>query len=244
MKKIAILLLALGLPILNWSQTTVIVNKDSVTVAAGNVRVVKETTFRKNKFYLGTSMETFILSTANLTKNDRTKLTTPRFTAWPHFGVTGQIDFAQYFGMFIGANLRNIGFIDKIGDSTIKRRVISLGPSLGLKLGNVEGTYGFIGGGVDFPLHFKEKAYIKRSNKDKTSEWFSERVPSMMPFLFVGAHVRPGIAVKFQYYPGNFLNSSFSEQVGGITVRPYDNMEARIFFLSLGFDIPYFPKYD
>ncbi len=195
------------------------------------------------KLYLSSGIDGYVLSTASLTKHDVSKMTIPRFTAFFHVGVNANYDFNKNFGLFTGVNIKNIGFIEKTGDVTTKRRVYTAGIPLALKLGNVRhGHYFMLGGGVDFPFNFKEKTYVKRSDKEKFNEWFSDRTPAVMPYVFVGAHVHPGLAVKLQYYPTNFLNADYSEAIEGGFYKPYADYDVKLMMLTLSFDISYYPK--
>jgi len=184
-----------------------------------------------------------VLSTAWLNKHEVSKMTIPRFTAFYRFGVNANYDFNKNFGLMAGVNIKNIGFIEKNGEVTTKRRVYTAGIPLALKIGKVkQGHYFMLGGGVDFPFNFKEKSYVKRGDKDKFNEWFSDRTPAVMPYVFIGAHVHPCFAVKLQYYPSNFLNPDFSEAVGSGFFKPYADYDVKLIMLTLGFDISYYPK--
>lgn len=198
----------------------------------------------KQKVYMSTNMDGLILSSAFLQNAAHVngEFTTPRFTSFLHVGATANFDFNKNFGIFSGINIKNIGFIEKFNtnDSTVIRRVYTFGIPVGLKIGNLDyGNYIMIGGGVDFPFNYKEKGFVKRGDKDKFNEWFSNRTPSVMPYVFIGAHLRPGVAFKFQYYPSNFMNTDFVE--GGI--RPYKDYDVNLAMLTLGFDINYYPKH-
>lgn len=206
----------------------------------------------KGKFYLSTNFDTYLLSTSNLTTaRVENKLTTPRFTGFFHIGFNGNYDFTSNFGLQIGLNLKNIGFIEKFSgpDYTIIRRAYTVGIPLALKFGNLEGnnTYFMVGGGVDFPIHYKEKGFSKRSNKEKMGEWFSSRTEQVLPYVFVGARFNPGVVLKFQYYPSNFMNQDFASveatDLGIITTKPYSDYNVNLMVLTLGFDIKYTPKY-
>lgn len=197
--------------------------------------------------YFATQMDGYILSTAFTDlKSSNSSIGTPRFTAFLHLGTTAHINFNSNFGLFSGLGIKNIGFIEKFNnsDSTVKRRVYTIGLPLGIKIGNMFGNYAMIGGGVDFPFHFKEKGFVKRSNKVKEGEWFGQQTPSIMPYVFVGAHFRPGINVKLQYYPTNFLNPDYQKTVNNITYKPYDGYNINLAMVTLGIDIPYRPKND
>src|SRR5690606_16411381 len=116
-------------------------------------------------------------------------------------------------------------------------RVYALGVPLAIKLGNLkERKFIFAGGGADLALNYKEKGFVNRGDKTKFHEWFSDRTPALMPYLFVGASVDPGLTLKVQYYPGNFLNPEFTPRSG---LQPYAGYHVHLFFVSLGVDLHY-----
>lgn len=212
--------------------------------------------FAPKKFYLSSSLDAAILSTSMhfgllpLNGGISTTVGTPRFTYYfisP--GLNVNFDFNKNVGVFTGIGLKNLGFIEKIKplDSTIKRRVWSIGAPVGIKVGNLrKKTYAFLGGGVDVPFNYKEKGYVRRGNKDKFNEWFSDRTASFMPYGFVGMSFKPGIYFKVQLYPGNFMNPDFTETktVGGVSVtnKPYAVYDIEVLMFSFGMDIRYTNK--
>lgn len=197
-----------------------------------------------HKAYLSSGIDGYLLSSALLSKSgSSTKMTTPRFTAFLNIGTNLNYDFSSHVGAFTGLNIKNIGFIEKVGYLTIKRRAYTIGLPLGLKIGKInDGNYVLLGGGIDFPFNYREKSFIKRNDKKKFNEWFSDRVPAAMGYVFVGVHLHPGIALKLQYYPGNFLNPDFTEPGLGLNPKPYAGYKVNLMYLSLGFDLPYHPK--
>lgn len=198
------------------------------------------------KFYLSTGAEGYILSTTLQQKQgEGINLSTPRFTGFVNIGLNVNYDFTKRLGLYAGLSLKNIGFIEKFNnpDSTVKRRVYTFGIPVALKLGDVKyGSYLLIGGGVDFPFNYREKGFIKRSDKAKFNEWFSDRTPKVMPYVFVGVHLRPLLAIKLQYYPLNFMNSGYAYVDGTGVHSPYSNYDVKLLMLTAGFDISYRPK--
>lgn len=197
-----------------------------------------------HKVYFTTSADGNLLSSSLMSKSGSTyKMTTPRFTSFFNAGVNLNFDFGTHAGAFTGLNIKNIGFIEKQGDLTIKRRDYTFGLPLGLKIGNLHtGNYILIGGGIDFPFNYREKSFVKRGDKKKFNEWFSDRVPAAMGYTFIGAHLKPGVLIKLQYYPGNFLNPAFQETVNQLTILPYKGYNVHLMVLSFGFDVPFRPK--
>ncbi len=195
------------------------------------------------KFYSSNALDACIFSTSTLQKPGVNKLSTLRFSYMLNFGFNFNYDFNKHIGILTGIGIKNIGFIDKIGDSTIKRRVYTIGAPVGIKFGNLKKrTYGFIGGGVDVPFNYREKGFIKRGKKDKFNEWFSDRTALIMPYVFAGISLDPGIAFKIQYYPTNFMNTDFTETSSGVLpviTKPYAGYNVNLILVSIGFDIRY-----
>ena len=194
-------------------------------------------------WYFSNALDAAILSTSVFKRPDldNRKLTTPRFTAIVNVGFDFNYDFDQNFGFFVGLGIKNIGLIEKVGDSTIKRRVYTFGAPLGLKLGNLQKrAYGFIGGGLDIPFNYREKGFVHRGDKTKMNEWFSDRTEHFMPYLFVGASFNPGWSLKLQYYPGNFFNQDFQQtDANNKVTKPFAGYSAQIIYISLGLGIHY-----
>jgi hypothetical protein len=190
------------------------------------------------RWYMSNSFDGAILSTSIMERpGDRRELTTLRFSML-NLGYHFNYDFDEHFGIFTGVGIKNIGFIEKNGDSTTKRRVYTIGAPLGFKLGNLRKRhYGFIGGGVDFPFNYREKRFVKRGDKYKFNEFWSDRTDEYMPYIFAGCSVGAGIVLKVQYYPSNFFNTGFEEDNNGQTVQPYRGYRVNLLYLSLGIDL-------
>lgn len=208
----------------------------------------------KKSLYITSGIDGYLLSSSSLkTSTQSSSLTTPRFTMFLHIGALAHYDFSDHIGMYFGLGLKNIGFIEKYeidnSDWTTIRRTYNLGIPLALKIGNLKGngTYFMLGGGVDFPIHFKEKTFTKRSSKTKEGEWFSNRTEQVMPYVFVGARFKPGVTLKAQYYIGNFMNTDYTAVYntpsGNYSVKPYAGYEVHTFLLSLGVDLRMKAKY-
>lgn len=188
------------------------------------------------KTYWGNTIEigfaTALLS--NAVKND--KITPLRVSNVFNIAFTLNHDFSKALGMYTGAGIKNIGFIEKAGaDSTVKRRAYCLEVPLGLNIGSLyRRRYVTHGGGADLAFNYKEKGFVKRGDKQKFNEWFSDRTPLVMPFVFAGFSFNPGLVLKLQYYPQNFLNTGFINESG---VKPYAGYNVNLFILSVGVDI-------
>jgi len=167
------------------------------------------------------------------------ELGTLRFAPVFNLGLHYHADAGNAIGFFTGLDIKNLGYVDRDGELRVKRRVYTLGLPLGIKFGDMPRKhYGFLGGGVDVPFNYREKRFTDRDDKQKFNDWFSDRTPSFLPYVFAGYKAAGLFVIKAQYYPGNFLNTDFTETVGGLTVRPYAGQNVNLFFVSLGFDVP------
>ena len=197
------------------------------------------------RFYAGNGLDFAMLSTSiNSRPGKSTYLTMPRFTAVVNFGFSFHYDLSDHFGLMSGIGLKNMGFIDKINDTTIKHRVYSIGIPLGIKIGDLRNrNFVFLGGGLDFPFNYRQKRFVERSEKQKYNEWFGKQTPGVLPFVFAGYSWDPGITLKLQYYPTHFLNENYDpvndpSPVINYTL-PFAGYKVHLLLLSLGIDIHY-----
>lgn len=206
--------------------------------------VEDNTVLLSRKVYWASGIDAAWLSTAVMSRpGSGSSLTTLRFSAIG-IGVNLHYDISRRVGFFTGLGIKNIGFIEKhrerdpLPDSTVKRRAYTVGMPLGIKIGDLRNrNFFFAGGGADLPFNYKEKGFVKRGDKDKFNEWFSERTPRILPYVFAGVSLDPGVTFKLQYYPTNFLNTGFRED--GTGVSPYAGYNVNLIMLSLGIDIHY-----
>lgn len=191
---------------------------------------------RKKKIYLTSAFEGSMFSTAFI-KNPNTHMGTLRYSLYWNLGANWNYEFSDNAGIFWGLTLKNLGFIEKTENRTFKHRTYNIGIPVGLKFGNLlNDNYFMIGGGVDFPIHYKNKTWGEsRDSKIKGGEWFSDVVNPIMPYVFVGGKFWKMMYAKLQYYPTNFFNEN-----SGIYHNTYD---VNILSLNLGIDINIRPKY-
>lgn len=193
------------------------------------------------KFYIGSAFDGAIFSTADIQKTMPGGVTasstgTPRFTLFFNLGATFHYNPSRHIGFYTGVDLKNIGFIETNNSgATVKRRTYNIGIPVALKIGNmvVRKPYLFVGGGLDFPINYKEKTFEIRDQKAKLSEWFSGRTPALMPYVFAGASVYKGLSIKFQYYSGNFLNPDYTAN----GAKPYLGYNVHLLLCSVGYAI-------
>lgn len=211
---------------------------------------------KRKRVYFGNDFDGSLITTAIQSNNlGNPAVGTPRFTYFFHLGFNMHVDMSNTVGLFTGLGIKNIGFIEKTSrpsipfntarDSTIKRRVYTVGLPIGFKIGNLKRrNYAIVGGGIDLPINYREKGFVKRNDKDKFNEWFSDRTAKFMPYVFAGLSVDPGIIFKVQYYPTNFMNPDYVEANSNLIAplvvnKPYANHDIQLIMFSIGFDIHY-----
>jgi len=165
----------------------------------------------------------------------------PRFTVWFNFSENFHIDLAQSFGVFTGIGIVNHGFIAQYNDSLntkVKFRTYNVEVPLGFKIGRMSITdprFFFAGGAIGLPVHYKEKVFYDDKKDHVIREWFSDRVVLLQPSAFVGMTLSNSVTLKVQYYFNDFMNTTFTENVGGIEVKPYLHMVySNVIAVSIG----------
>jgi hypothetical protein len=160
-----------------------------------------------------------------------------RFSPFFNLQSLGNYDVNKNFGLFFGLNLRNVGFIAEDKKSQIKKkyRVYDLGIPVGLKLGQMDGFFIYGGYELEFPFNYKEKTFENERKTDKFNVWFSDRTPPFYHALFIGLQFPYGANLKFKYYLTTFHNTDYVEMVDGIETKPYENLEANVFYIALTF---------
>ncbi len=188
-----------------------------------------ENAVNPKKIYITGSADAsmFQVAATNISGNALSRL---RYTLFFNGGFLANRNIGSNLAVYTGLSVKNIGLIlkNEINNSTLtqKYRVYTIGVPLGVKIGNVNSNYLILGGGVDFPFHYKEKFWNKRSNKNRRNEWFSNTPNQIMPFVNVGYRFKSSLTAKFVYYPTNFWSNN-----------TYPAAEANILMLTLGYDI-------
>ncbi len=191
---------------------------------------------QEKKPYITTYIE-FPITWANASDNGKDLGGAVRFTPFFNFGNNLNIDFSEKAGLYVGWSIHNTGFIYDVDEFTRKKvRNYYLGIPVGLKFGNADKGYIYGGYEVEFPFNYKEKTFINEE-KTKFSTWFSSR-SAIQQSITVGIQSPYGASLKFKYYFTNFYKQGYSESDGqGGTVKPYENFNANIFWLSLTFEL-------
>lgn len=191
--------------------------------------------FSQDRIYAENSNEV-IFSFADVSYNGQSMATPARFSMFFHAGNNIHFDFNDYVGVYSGYGLRNIGFITEEAGVKIKRRTYSLGVPLALKLGVLQKKFFVYGGGsYEMFFHYKQKQIID-GNKEKYSEWFSDRTDRFAPSFFAGIQFPKGFNIKFKYYPNDFLNRDFVGRDFGEDVDYGDYGRTNLFYIGLIFN--------
>lgn len=179
------------------------------------------------KFSITSSADASMLQLALLDIGNSSDISTLRYTLFWNGGFDFNYKLSENVALFSGLAIKNLGVIIKDDTSTSKFRTYGVGIPLGLKIGKMTDKYFIVGGGVDFPFHYKAKRWVDgRSNKVKKSEWFSDQVNPIQPFGMIGYRFGNSLKVKAHYYPANFWNDDL-----------FINTNANLIVLSLGFDM-------
>jgi hypothetical protein len=210
------------------SMAAIMAATTSITFAQDN-KAPEPPVKQDKKFYTSSSLDGALFSLNAVTNNGFSNI--PRFAYFLNTGINFNYDLGRHFGIYTGVGVKNLGYIDKSKDLipghevTIKHRVYALGVPVGVKIGNLgdKGTFMVLGGGADFPVNYKEKTFIdSRKHKSKESEWFSDEVSPIMPYVFAGVSFNSKFTVKFQYYPGNFMADDYWLTSTAPTMGKYD----------------------
>jgi hypothetical protein len=182
----------------------------------------------------------FIFGGAQTANDDGTE--TPnqavRFTAFLHIQQQIYYKLTKSFGLYSGIAIRNVGFIEKEGDYTYKYRTYTAGIPLALTFGNLEKHF-FIYGGAEagMAFNYKEKRFNGSTKEHKSTSWFSGKTNTWQPQLFAGIQFPYGANVKFAYYPENFFNKDYAEEVNGESKKLYENKSVNLYYVSISFQL-------
>ena len=190
-----------------------------------------------------TSGGEMIFSFATIEDNGNEKSSIIRWAPVFNFQSMLNVDFTNYVGIFSGLAIRNVGYIydgytePETGDEVKKKfRTYNAGIPIGLKLGNLNKTFIYGGYEFEFPLHYKEKTF-KNEKKDKFGVWFSDRVETFQHAFMIGFQFKYGGNLKFKYYLSSFHNKDYTELVDGVEIKPYEFLDANVFYFSLNFNL-------
>lgn len=193
-----------------------------------------KTVAKDNKPYF-TSGGEWIFSTGTLQNNNNVV----RFSPVLNLQTLLNFDESDSFGWFTGINIRNVGFIfDESASVRKKVRNYNLGIPIGVKLGHLDDRFFFAGYELEIAMNYRERTFVDEKRTERFSVWFSDRVNTLQHALFIGYNLPKGTSIKAKYYLNSFFNQSFTASDGnGGTFRPYEGLNANIFYISLSFDL-------
>lgn len=196
----------------------------------------------KNRYWF--SAYEFIFSLSDLTMPDSLPANSDpgsnlRFSGFFNTQYQYHYDINRNFGLMTGFGVRNVGFINNIGDSIkLKQRVYSFGVPIALKFGKLPGGYSVtLGAEPELFFHYKQKA-IYDDEKYKKMGWFSNRVNLFNPSVFLDVRFKNGFFLRYKHYLMDVLvPENQSVNVGEKSV-PFNPVSSKMFYLSFGFSLP------
>jgi len=194
---------------------------------------------RSDRFYFSSGGE-LIFSFANVEYMGNNDGSILRFS--PVFNIQSYFNYDpnDYFGLFTGFAIRNVGFIYDLPDSDIRKkyRTYNFGIPFGVKLGRMNRTFLYGGYELELPFHYKEKTFVDGKKEDKLTVWFGNRTAPVMHSLFLGIQLPYKANLKFKYYLTGFFNQDFrTTDSAGQAVFPYADIQANVFYIALSFNI-------
>ena len=119
--------------------------------------------------YISTYID-FPLTWSNASDNGQSLDGKVRFAPFFNFGNNVNVNFSEKAGFYAGWNIQNTGFTYYEDEFTKKKaRNYYLGIPVGLKFGNMNGTYIYGGYEVAFPFAYKEKTFINEEKTKRTT---------------------------------------------------------------------------
>lgn len=165
-----------------------------------------------------------------------------RFSAFFHFQQQLHYNFNKNFGIYTGAGIRNVGFINTFSGLEekikVKQRSYSLGVPLAIKAGDMNGYYFAVGAEAELMFAYKRKVFYD-GDKSKKSQWFSDDINLFNPSIFAEVHFKGGSYVRAKYYLMDFLKNETETFVlpdDGRLVS-YKVESSKLFYISIGTSI-------
>lgn len=185
-----------------------------------------------------TSGGELILSFANIEQDGIKDNSIMRFAPVINLQTFMHADISKNIGFFSGLAFRNIGYIysdyktntEEVLTYKKKFRSYNLGVPLGIKFGNMDGTFFYAGYEVELPFFYKEKTFDGGDKIDKITGFFSKRENLFQHGFLAGIQGPYGMNLKFKYYLSEFHNQNFVDAAG---IKPYAGLKSNIFYFSL-----------
>lgn len=161
-----------------------------------------------------------------------------RFSGFFNFQYQFHYDYSRNVGFMTGFGVRNVGFINTIGDSIkLKQRVYSFGVPLALKIGSLPDKFTF-SAGVEPELffHYKQKAFYD-DEKYRKMGWFSDRVSLFNPSVFMEVRFKSNSFIRCKYYLQDVLVSDKQSVTIGEKSVYYNPSSSKMFYVSIGVSV-------
>jgi len=175
-----------------------------------------------------------------------------RFAPWFNLQMLNNWD-GKNHGFFAGFNIRNIGFIyEKVNEQNVtekwKVRTYNVGIPVGLKWGDMNGTFLYLGYEFEMPINYKEKHFTGETKDRKFNVWFSDRVNTFTHAGYVGFNFKNGFNVKVKYYFTEFFNTNFNREtvrneVKDIRHPDREDLTVNVFYFALTWNMFRKPVY-
>ncbi len=214
-----------------------------------NAQVGEETTPFKRSYFASASEVIFgMANTGNTALSvpdgavfaNTTPNPVPRFTVFFHAATQFHMNVSNAIGFYTGLGLRNVGMINRFGDTIrVKQRGYSVGIPIALKLGNMgRKSYLALGAEAEYFFHYKQKTFIgsgRGDKREKSSQWFSNRLTTFNPSLFLEMNFGRGNYLRLKYYLFDFLDHDTEQSFTNNGVRTVFKPErSQLFLLSYG----------
>ena len=155
----------------------------------------------------------------------------------PVFNLGTQVHFdgGEYFGVYSGIDVKNIGFIyqdPSNNNNKVIQRTYNAGIPVGIKIGNLRKFFFYGGYQFELPVVYKYKSWDSSDRggaKTKFTQWFSDATPTTMHSFFAGVQFYGGLNLKFRYYLNNFVNPDYVRNGNQINA----GLDVQVFSISL-----------
>ncbi|MET0464094.1 MAG: hypothetical protein ABW007_13110 [Chitinophagaceae bacterium] len=117
-----------------------------------------------------------------------------------------------------GFNLRNLGTIYR---DSVKHKVRGISIGIPLKFYIIKKPQILIGGEFDYVFHSKEKSYFDK--KVKTTTFDVDRINRLQASITAEVRMSKSIRLKGNYFLTDLLNTSYAEDVNGVSIKPYQH---------------------
>lgn len=180
-----------------------------------------------------TSGGEMVFSFSNVTEGNTSRDTRMRWSPVFNLGTNVHFDGGEYFGLYSGIGIKNIGFIYQNENNNKElQRTYNLGIPVAIKIGRLNKMFFYGGYQLEIPVHWKYKSWDSSDRsgaKTKVSQWFSDATPTIMHTVFAGVQLPKGLNLKFHWYLNNFVNPDYVRNGDAINA----DLDVQVFSISL-----------